>query len=376
MGGADFGAEVRAKVEQALNSALNAAGVSGQVQYVYSAGQAPSVVSAAPADGETIARALNEQLQAAGLNGISAQIDTAGKVRLQGTVSSQEQHDRAVQITSSQAGVAGVVDLLQIAASQPAAQNRDPARLEGEINRLLRNNGLGGVTAQVADDFLRDTQGIRHQFPETESVLSSTSVSFPSRELRGTKCSLLSRFFMRKWSMNASFVYRLALAFVLVPLGGCADPNIRDRWVRDYRVPPERAPTPVAPVRPTDRPADTVRPEPKPGDGARGTSLEVGRSTISPRNVSPGGSLVVSVPYTVLTTNAGATVKITETHTLVIDNEPVELRRQEVVRRQGTHTATAKVTLPSTLAAGNYTLVATISDGKINKSEKASFAVK
>jgi hypothetical protein len=176
--------------------------------------------------------------------------------------------------------------------------------------------------------------------------------------------------------MNASFAYRLALAFVLVPLGGCADPNIRDRWVRDYRVPPERAPTPVAPVRPTDRPADTVRPEPKPGDGARGTSLEVGRSTISPRNVSPGGSIVMSMPYTVLTTNAGATVKITETHTLVIDNEPIELRRQEVVRRHGTHTATAKVTLPSTLSAGNYTLVATISDGKINKSEKASFAVK
>ncbi len=140
-------------MEQALNSALNAAGVSGQVQFVYRAGPAPSVVAAAPADGETIALALNEQLQAAGLNGISAQIDTAGKVRLQGTVSSQEQHDRAVQITSSQTGVAGVVDLLQIAASQPAAENRDPARLEGEINRLLRNNGLGGVTAQVADDF-------------------------------------------------------------------------------------------------------------------------------------------------------------------------------------------------------------------------------
>ena len=153
VGGADFESEVRAKVEQALNSALNAAGVSGQVQFVYRAGPAPSVVAAAPADGETIALALNEQLQAAGLNGISAQIDTAGKVRLQGTVSSQEQHDRAVQITSSQTGVAGVVDLLQIAASQPAAENRDPARLEGEINRLLRNNGLGGVTAQVADDF-------------------------------------------------------------------------------------------------------------------------------------------------------------------------------------------------------------------------------
>ena len=175
--------------------------------------------------------------------------------------------------------------------------------------------------------------------------------------------------------MNASFVYRLALAFVLVPLGGCADPNIRDRWVRDYRASPEPTSTTVTLVR-SDRSADTARQESKPGDGARGTGLEVGRSTITPRNVSPGGSLVVSLPYTVLTTSAGTNVKITETHALVIDNEPVELRRQEIVRRQGTHTATAKVTLPSALSSGNYTLVTTISDGKINKSEKASFAVK
>jgi hypothetical protein len=51
--------------------------------------------------------------------------------------------------------------------------------------------------------------------------------------------------------MNASFAYRLALAFVLLPLGGCADPNIRDRWVRDYRVPPERAPNAGGPCSPT-----------------------------------------------------------------------------------------------------------------------------
>jgi hypothetical protein len=146
------------------------------------------------------------------LNGISAQIDTAGKVRLQGTVSSQEQHDRAVQITSSQTGVAGVVDLLQIAASQPAAENRDPARLEGEINRLLRNNGLGGVTAQVADDFSVTLKGSATSSGNKIRAFQLVR-QFPVKGAPGTKCSLLSRFLMRKWSMNASFAYRLALAF-------------------------------------------------------------------------------------------------------------------------------------------------------------------
>ena len=83
----------------------------------------------------------------------------------------------------------------------------------------------------------------------------------------------------------------------------------------------------------------------------------------------------MSVPYTVLTTNAGTAVKITETHALVIDNEPVELRRQELVRMQGTYHATAKVTLPSTLPQGSYTLVTTISDGKTSKTSKTTFVV-
>lgn len=182
--------------------------------------------------------------------------------------------------------------------------------------------------------------------------------------------------------MSASFVGGVALAFVLVQLGGCADPNLRDRWARDYRVTPEPAPTPVVPVRPgpaSDSPprkqAETARPDPKSTDDVRGTRLDVGRSIVSPRSVSPGGSLVLSVQYTVLAANAGASTKITETHAIVIDNEPVELRRQEVVRTQGTHTANAKVTLPGTLSTGNYTLVTTISDGKINKTVKTSFAV-
>lgn len=159
VGGVDLGPEARAKMEQALTSALSSAGASAQVQFVYPAATAPAIPAptggATPAaDGETARRALNEQLRAAALSGVSADFDGAGRVRLQGTVSSQAQHDRAVQIAASQAGVSGVIDLLQVTVPAPSvAPSRDPARLEGEINRALRSNGLGGITALVADDF-------------------------------------------------------------------------------------------------------------------------------------------------------------------------------------------------------------------------------
>jgi len=153
IGGADLGAEARAQIEQALTSALNTVDDTVQVRFVYSPLSAPTVAEARPADGETAKRALNEQLHAAGLSGVSGEFDTAGRVTLQGTVLTQQQHDRAVQIAASQTGVSGVIDLLQIAAPRSAVAARDPARLEGEINRLLRGNGLGGITALVADDF-------------------------------------------------------------------------------------------------------------------------------------------------------------------------------------------------------------------------------
>lgn len=153
VGGADLGPEARARMEQAVNAALNTAGTSTQVRFVFSAASAPNGAVPPPTEDEPTTGALNEQLHAAALSGVSAQPAGAGRVRLQGTVSSQEQHDRAVQIAASQAGVSGVIDLLQIAAPLPTAANRDPAKLEGEINRVLRGNGLGGITALVADDF-------------------------------------------------------------------------------------------------------------------------------------------------------------------------------------------------------------------------------
>ena len=174
--------------------------------------------------------------------------------------------------------------------------------------------------------------------------------------------------------MYAKFFGCLTLALVFVQFVGCADPNTRDRWARDYRVTPAPAVNAVPPSEGLQQ--KPVRSDGKVSDDARGTYFEVGRSTVSPRSVAPGGSLVLSVQYSVQTTNGGAPVRLTEAHALIVDNEPVELRRQELVRTKGTHTATAKVTLPGTLSTGNYTLVTTISDGKISKTAKTTFAVK
>lgn len=55
--------------------------------------------------------------------------------------------------------------------------------------------------------------------------------------------------------------------------------------------------------------------------------------------------------------------------------DSVDLGRRESVRPQGTHTSTAKVSMPKDLPKGNYTLVTTISDGKMTKTAKSPFAV-
>lgn len=110
------------------------------------------------------------------MGGVSARVDANGNVNLQGAVATREDKDRAIRLALSQAGVTGVNDFIRVtppASSaaivqvSPSAPPRaaaptvapsttatpDPAKLEGEINRALRSRGVGGVSAQVGDDF-------------------------------------------------------------------------------------------------------------------------------------------------------------------------------------------------------------------------------
>ena len=107
----------------------------------------------------------------------------------------------------------------------------------------------------------------------------------------------------------------------------------------------------------------------------RGNKLVVESATVAPQAVSRGGTFESIVQYTTLSPNNEDQVKLTEVRTLVSAQETIDLGRREVVRPQGTHTSTAKVSLPKDLPKGNYTLVTTISDGKDTKTAKTPFAV-
>lgn len=107
----------------------------------------------------------------------------------------------------------------------------------------------------------------------------------------------------------------------------------------------------------------------------RGNKLVVESAAVAPQAVSRGGTFESTVQYTTLSPNIEEQVKLTEVRTLVSAQETIDLGRREVVRPQGTHTSTAKVSLPKDLPNGNYTLVTTISDGKDTKTAKTPFAV-
>ena len=137
----------------------------------------PSKTEAAPSPAPTsIENGLSEVLRSEGLSGVSARVDANGNVNLQGAVATREDKDRAIRIVLSQAGVTGVSDFIRVTPPASAAATlqvnppappraaapitapstaaaRDPAKLEGEINRALRSRGVGGVSAQVGDDF-------------------------------------------------------------------------------------------------------------------------------------------------------------------------------------------------------------------------------
>lgn len=103
--------------------------------------------------------------------------------------------------------------------------------------------------------------------------------------------------------------------------------------------------------------------------------LEVESVNVAPQQLTPGSTMDAAVRYTILAPDSNQQVKLTERRTLVCGKETFDLPDREIVRDQGTYTSTAKVTLPKDLTKGNYTLVTTITDGKISRSAKTPFVV-
>ncbi|MHB1233149.1 MAG: BON domain-containing protein [Burkholderiales bacterium] len=143
-------------------------------------------------DAGELEKNLNKALSDAGLGALAAHVDKDLTATLTGVAESPDQKTQALTVAKGVAGLKDVKDEIQVAAipeptlqaapaeiappipspPQPTANvprpavklgppqaptprpqaSIDPAKLEGELNRALRNGGAGGVTAQVNDD--------------------------------------------------------------------------------------------------------------------------------------------------------------------------------------------------------------------------------
>ncbi len=98
---------------------------------------------------------LNEAFRKAELNDVSAEVNRALKATLKGTVNDPRHKMQALNITKSFKEIKKIKNEILVA-KQPLApaplSKIDLAKLEGDINRALRNAGLRGVTSEVNDN--------------------------------------------------------------------------------------------------------------------------------------------------------------------------------------------------------------------------------
>jgi osmotically-inducible protein OsmY len=136
-----------------------------------------------------IKTAIDSALMASGIKGINVDVDNNFTATLTGIITNESERENAIRIATGQGKAKNVKDNLQIQTQQlatseaaPAAPApsssppveiqekpspkvekrhriiikpivKDPAKIEGDINRALRNAGMDGITAEVSDNF-------------------------------------------------------------------------------------------------------------------------------------------------------------------------------------------------------------------------------
>jgi len=160
--------EQRAKVLALAKTATGVTAVRDQLEVAQSATAPNEVASGRPDlappstpavppvpsfDATGVQQDLNRQLRNSGLSGVSVKVNADRSAVLRGKVSTAKEKEDAQVLVSNSPELSGVRNTIQVI-TEPlqTAATSDPAKLEGEINRALRNGGVGSVTAQVADD--------------------------------------------------------------------------------------------------------------------------------------------------------------------------------------------------------------------------------
>ena len=120
-----------------------------------SAGVGKPSVSPIQATPNTIRNSATSSLKKKGLRNVYLEVNEDMRGVLKGYVYSPEDKASALKIAKAQKGLRSVDDNIEVRQPPiPKAQVApiDPAKLEGEINRAIRNAGISGVTAEVKDD--------------------------------------------------------------------------------------------------------------------------------------------------------------------------------------------------------------------------------
>ncbi|MDP2961553.1 MAG: BON domain-containing protein [Sulfurimicrobium sp.] len=137
-----------------------------------------------PIDRAALERELHARLRTNGVGGVTGHVNPDMTIALSGTVRSEEDRVKALNLAGSLPGANGLRENIQVAAPQAARLARpqapqpvqqaaaiDPGKLEGDINRALRNSGAGGVTAQVGDDLSVTLKGSAGSSTEKERAM-------------------------------------------------------------------------------------------------------------------------------------------------------------------------------------------------------------
>lgn len=115
---------------------------------------------------------LNNALAQAGFHDIRAKVIDNQTAELTGTAQNFEEKASAAGYVASATRMS-VRNYVQVAIAEPPPAP-DPLRLEGEINRALRDSGVNGVTAQIENDFSAALKGATRSSTEKEKAFNIT----------------------------------------------------------------------------------------------------------------------------------------------------------------------------------------------------------
>jgi hypothetical protein len=105
-------------------------------------------------------------------------------------------------------------------------------------------------------------------------------------------------------------------------------------------------------------------------------ALFVEAMTITPTTVTSGGTVTITIPFTVLSSNKDKKFLVQEAFVLSGQDITLELSRNKSERQQGANNLTMQFVIPKGLSRGNYTLTNTLATNGMEKKQSVGFKVK